>query len=83
MKVDINGFQNCAGCGLPFDAQALEAFSLPCCHVYHMACYAHVCKEHYCCVVGDCKEYVPLREKVMVGHTHTGAQKESTTGMLK
>ena len=82
-EVSFNNFKNCAGCGLLFDAQALEAISLPCCHVYHLSCYVHVCREHSCCVAGDCKQQIPLRAKIMVGYNPTSAQKETTTGRFK
>ena len=57
----------CTGCGCAFDDTALDAFSLPCCHVYHMLCFAHACREYGVCVARGCNQSVPDRAKRMMG----------------
>lgn len=72
----------CTGCGLPFDDTALDAFSLPCCHVYHMLCFAHVCRDVGFCVAMDCHQEVPARAKRMMGQMHITVKKEQSSGKL-
>lgn len=61
----------CTGCGCPFDDTALDAFSLPCCHVYHMLCFAHACREYGACVARDCNQSAPDRAMRMMGQKQT------------
>ncbi|MCO5582962.1 hypothetical protein L7F22_036865 [Adiantum nelumboides] len=77
-KVALNGFYHCAGCGFPFDARSLDVFSLPCTHVYHMLCFAHVCKDYGYCVALDCNMSVPPRAKHMIGLKVKSQMKESS-----
>lgn len=72
----------CTGCGFPFDDAALDAFSLPCCHVYHMLCFAHVCLDGGFCVAMDCNQEVPARAKRMMGLKHITVKKEQSSGKL-
>lgn len=79
-QVAIGGFYHCAGCGFPFDARSLEVFSLPCTHVYHMLCFAHVCRDYGYCVALDCNMSVPPRAKHMIGLKVKSEMKESSAG---
>ncbi|MCO5581180.1 hypothetical protein L7F22_035058 [Adiantum nelumboides] len=79
-EVALNGFYHCAGCGFLFDARILDVFSLPCTHVYHMLCFAHVCRDYGYCVALDCNMSVPPRAKHMIGLKVKSEIKESSTG---
>lgn len=82
-KVSIGGFYNCVGCGFPFDATVLDAFSLACRHVYHMLCFAHVCRDYGYCVALDCNEPVPARAKLMLGQKIRIVKKEPSAGKFR
>lgn len=69
----------CAGCGAAFDAAALDVFSLPCLHVYHMLCFAHMCLKHKMCVVAKCSEPVPERVMCMLGLSSTIMEKKEVS----
>ncbi|MCO5602725.1 hypothetical protein L7F22_056862 [Adiantum nelumboides] len=77
-EVVIQGFYHCVGCGFPFDARSLDVFSLPCTHVYHMLCFAHVRRDHGYCVALDCNMHVPPRAKHMIGLKVKSEMKESS-----
>lgn len=72
----------CTGCGFPFDATALDVFSMPCRHVYHMLCFAHACKEYGCCAAMNCQHLVPERAKAMMGEICKAMKIEHSIGKL-
>lgn len=65
--ISISGFSECCGCGHPFNACALEVFSLPCRHVYHFMCFVHMCVEVKKCVALDCDQIITDRNMRMLG----------------
>ncbi|MCO5549296.1 hypothetical protein L7F22_002764 [Adiantum nelumboides] len=77
-EVEIQGFYHSVECAFSFDARILDVFSLPCTHVYHMLCFAHVCRDYGYCVALDCNIHVPPRAKHMIGLKVKSEMKESS-----
>lgn len=67
--MQVGNYKNCVGCGYAFVVGALDAFSLPYKHVYHMVCFAHMCKKYGAFLIHGCKQVVPDRAKLMLGLT--------------
>lgn len=68
----------CTGCGLLFSRSALDVFSLPCGHVYHMLCLAYMGKAIGHCVEQGCMQVLPERVRLILGMSPPAVKVEET-----
>lgn len=82
VRAIVGGQDSCAGCGFPFNVAALDCFSLPFLHVYHMIYFAHACKNMGCCVALDCIQPIPERVRTMLLENIRPIKEEQSTSKL-
>ena len=83
---DSNMKSICSACGLVmYDKDGLGMFVLPCAHVYHMYCFAHLATSKETCMGMGCMQTIsPIaRSMVMLGHTIApGVESRATSAPL-
>ena len=83
---DSNMKSICSACGLVmYNKDGLGMFVLPCAHVYHMYCFAHLATSKETCMGMGCMQTIsPIaRSMVMLGHTIApGVESRATSAPL-